>query len=259
VLLDDLLAIAVETAAAAAALIAGSVARDVDTKSTPTDMVTEVDRASEALVVERLRAHRPDDAILGEEGALDAGTSGVRWIVDPLDGTTNFLYRFPAYAVSIAAEVEGVVSVGVVHDVVHDEVFTATLGGGAFRDARPMRVGGPPTLATALIGTGFAYAPERRAQQAAVLAGLLGRVRDIRRAGSAALDQCWVAAGRLDGQYESGLQPWDLAAGRLIAAEAGAWVGEVGGFSVAIAPQLADAFAGALIEAQEVAAKAGGR
>jgi myo-inositol-1(or 4)-monophosphatase len=267
VLQDDLLALALDAAAAAAALIVDARPRDIDTKSTPTDMVTEVDRAAEATITDRIRAVRPDDAVLGEEGALDTGTSGVRWIIDPIDGTTNFLYRFPAYAVSIAAEVDGEPTVAVVHDVVHNEVFTATRRGGAFLrraggapDAlRPLRVAGPPSLATALIGTGFAYAPERRTHQAAVLAALLGSVRDIRRTGSAALDQCWVAAGRLDGQYESGLQPWDLAAGRLIAAEAGAWVGEVAGASVAIVPQLAMPFAEALMAAHEVAAKAGGR
>ena len=257
-LADDLLALAVDVAAAAATLIAGATPQVVDTKSTPTDMVTEVDRAAEALITSRIRAARPDDALLAEEGSVDAGTTGVRWVIDPLDGTTNFLYRFPAYAVSIAAEIDGEVGVGVVHDVVHGEVFTATRGGGAFCDGRRLTVAGPPTLATALLGTGFAYAPERRAQQAAILTDLLPRVRDVRRAGSAALDQCWVAAGRLDGHYESGLQPWDLAAGRLIAAEAGAWVGEVAGFAVAIAPQLADAFRDALTAAQEVAAKAGG-
>ena len=257
-LADDLLGIAVDAAAAAAALIAGSTAQVVDTKSTPTDMVTEIDRGAEAVITGRLRAARPDDGILGEEGAAEAGRSGVRWIVDPLDGTTNFLYRFPAYAVSIAAEIDGQVAVGVVHDVVHGEVFTATSGRGAFCNKARLAVGGPPTLATALLGTGFAYSPERRAQQAAVLASLLPKVRDIRRAGSAALDQCWVAAGRLDGQYEAGLQPWDLAAGRLIAAEAGAWVGDVGDTNVAIVPQLADAFRAALTAAQEVAANVGG-
>nr|MBA3655706.1 inositol monophosphatase [Actinomycetota bacterium] len=151
-----------------------------------------------------------------------------------------------AYAVSIAAEVNGEIVAGVVHDVVHGEVFTATRSGGAFCDGRPLKVTGPSTLATALIGTGFAYAAARRAVQAAALGQLLGLVRDVRRSGSAALDHCWVAAGRLDGYYESGLSYWDMAAGRLIAAEAGAWVGDVDGQAIAVVPQLADAFIDAL-------------
>ena len=242
----DLLALAVDVATEAAALIGSSVAAEVDTKSTVTDMVTEVDRASEALIVGRLRAARPDDGLLAEEGSADLGTSPVRWVIDPLDGTTNFLYRYPTYAVSIAAEIDGDVAVGVVHDVVLGETFTAVRGGGAFRNGIPLRVTGAETLSTALVGTGFSYNPERRAAQGAVVAHLLPLIRDIRRSGSAALDQCWVAAGRLDAFYEGPLQPWDLAAARLIASEAGAWVGDVDGTAVAVVPQLADDFVRAL-------------
>jgi myo-inositol-1(or 4)-monophosphatase len=246
VLQDDLLAIALDAAGDAAALIASATARQIDTKSSPTDMVTEVDRASEALITGKIRAARPHDAILGEEGASDTGTSGVRWLVDPLDGTTNFLYRFPAYSVSIAAEVDGVVVAGVVYDVVHNETFTATHGDGAFRDGARLQVAGPSTLATALIGTGFGYGRDLRVRQAAILERLIGSVRDIRRAGSAALDLCWVASGRMDGYYEEGLNAWDWAAGSLIASEAGAFVGKVDTTTVAIVPQLADAFTAAV-------------
>jgi myo-inositol-1(or 4)-monophosphatase len=129
-----------------------------------------------------------------------------------------------------------------VHDVVHDEQFTATKGGGAFCNGRRLRVAGAADLATALIGTGFGYRAERRQQQAAVLARFIGSIRDVRRGGSASLDLSWVGAGRLDGYYEEGLNEWDLAAGRLVASEAGAWVDEIEGVTVAIVPQLADAF-----------------
>ena len=253
----DLLALARRAAGAAGAMIAGAVATDVATKSSPTDMVTEVDRGSERLIVDTITAERPDDGFFGEEGARRPGTSGVRWIIDPLDGTTNFLYRFPAYSVSIAAEVDGDIVAGAVHDVVHRCTYTATKGGGAFRDDMPLAVSGAPTLATALIATGFAYAPEVRVEQAVALTHLLGRVRDIRRGGSAALDLCWVAAGHVDAYYERGLNIWDLAAGKLIAAEAGAWVDEIDGVTMAVVPQLAGAFADAV--GQALAASAGRR
>jgi myo-inositol-1(or 4)-monophosphatase len=223
--LDELLAIAVELAEEAGALLLDGQERVralVATKSTATDMVTEMDHASEALIVAGLERLRPGDGILGEEGHDRAGTSGVRWVVDPLDGTTNYLYGFPSFAVSIAAEHEGRSVVGVVRDPVHDETFTAVLGRGAACNGRPLAVTGPPGLATALVGTGFGYDPARRALQSQVLLGVLPNVRDIRRAGAAAVDLCWVAAGRLDAFYELGLAPWDWAAGSLVASEAGA-------------------------------------
>jgi myo-inositol-1(or 4)-monophosphatase len=214
----------------------------VDTKSTETDMVTAADRASERLIVEGLRAARPDDAILGEEGTADAGTTGVRWIIDPLDGTTNFLYGIPAFAVSIAAEVDGRVAAGVVVDVERNECFTAALGHGAWLDGVPLRRRDATVLATALVATGFGYDPLRRAEQGAVVAALLPLVRDIRRVGAAAIDLCWVAAGRVDAYYERGIQPWDRAAGALIAAEAGARVLVTErGLTIAAAPGLFDA------------------
>ena len=203
--------------------------QEVDTKTTLTDMVTATDRASERLIVEGIRAVRPEDAILGEEGTADQGTSGIRWIVDPLDGTTNFLYCLPAFAVSIAVEVDGVVQVGVVVDAARNETFSATRGGGAHADGRVIRCRTTTELATALVGTGFSYDAGRRARQGAALAELLPVVRDIRRVGAAAIDLCWVASGRLDAFYERGLAPWDLAAGALVAEEAGATVGDLDG------------------------------
>lgn len=219
-----LLALATDIALEAGALLAERLraARAViETKSSITDMVTEVDRDSEALITGRIRAERPDDAILGEETGARHGTSGVRWVVDPLDGTTNYLYGFPAYAVSIGVEVDGETVVGVVRDVPHGETFSALRGGGAFADGRPIRVSGKAELSTALVGTGFSYATAERARQAEVLARVLPAVRDVRRAGAAALDLCWVACGRLDAFFERGLQPWDLAAGQLVVHEAG--------------------------------------
>jgi len=197
-------------------------ADDVSTKSSRTDMVTAVDRASEALIVDTLAKERPDDGVLGEEGSARAGTSGVRWIVDPLDGTTNYLYGFPLFAVSIAVEVDGVVEVGVVAHPSLGDLFTATRGAGARCNGQPIAVSGKGDLATALIGTGFAYDADRRREQARWLEHILPSVRDIRRGGAASLDLCWVACGRLDGYYEAGLAPWDVAAGDLIAREAGA-------------------------------------
>ena len=215
-------------------------------KSTLTDMVTSMDRASEQHIVDGIRAARPDDAIVGEEGADHAGTSGVRWIIDPLDGTTNYLYALPAYAVSIAVEVDGEVIAGVVVDPSHRETYAATIGGGATCNGRPIACSDVRELAHALVGTGFSYDADRRTRQGAVAARLLPRARDIRRMGAAALDLCWVACGRLDAFYEKGLQSWDLAAGSLIAREAGAAVGDLHGgpastgFTLASAPAVFD-------------------
>ncbi|WP_166353964.1 inositol monophosphatase family protein [Phytoactinopolyspora limicola] len=194
------------------------------TKSTPTDVVTESDTAAEKLIRERLLAARPGDAVHGEEGGHSAGDSGVVWVVDPIDGTVNYLYGIPQYSVSIAAQVDGVVEAGVVHNPVSGETWTAMRGSGALLDGEPIRVSGCTDLGLALVGTGFGYDAQRRARQAAVLAEVVPRVRDIRRGGSAALDLCWVACGRMDAYYERGLNPWDRAAGGLIAEEAGAVV-----------------------------------
>jgi len=195
---------------------------DVGTKSSATDMVSEMDRASEAHIVKGILAERPHDAVLGEETGGRDGTSGVRWVIDPLDGTTNYLYRHPTWSVSIGVEVDGEVHVGVVAAPGLDEVFTAVRGDGARLNGEPIAVSKATDLASALVATGFAYVARRRARQAAVLPPLLPEVRDIRRNGVASLDLCWVACGRLDAYFEAGGQPWDVAAGLLIATEAGA-------------------------------------
>ena len=192
------------------------------TKTSGTDVVTDADRASESLIVEGILAARPDDGILAEEGSARPGTSGVRWVIDPLDGTTNYLYGLPAWVVSIGVEVDGVMEAGVVADPSHGETYSALRGGGAWCNGERLQVSGATDLAVSLVGTGFAYRATRRAEQATALPVVLPAVRDIRRAGAAALDLCWVACGRLDGYYETGLKPWDRAAGLLIATEAGA-------------------------------------
>jgi myo-inositol-1(or 4)-monophosphatase len=222
----DLADIAVEAARRAGALLTGGHATNVETKSSATDMVSEMDRAAEALIRAVITGRRPGDAILGEEGGEAAGGSGVRWIVDPLDGTTNFLYRFPAWCVSVAAEVNGVVSVAAVYDPTHEELWTAVRGAGAACNEVPLRPledrGG---LGTALVATGFGYRATERGVQGRVAAYVLPRVRDLRRAGSAALDLCWLADGRVDAYFEQGTNLWDWAGGALVASEAGAWVG----------------------------------
>ena len=246
-LLDELAALAASLARQAADLLLEGMASvpalleeaRVGTKSSATDMVSEVDRASERLLVEGILAARPDDGILGEEGTDRPGRSGVRWVIDPLDGTTNFLYGLPGFAVSIGVEVGGRSVVGAVLDPVHDELFEAALGRGATRDGAPIRCTALTELPMALIGTGFGYEADVRAEQAAVLATVLPAVRDIRRFGAAAVDLCSVACGRIDGYYERGLQPWDLAAGGLIATEAGAVLGGAGGGAAGAALTLA--------------------
>ena len=225
---DPLLDVAVEAARRAGALLADGQgeAVHVETKSSATDMVSEMDRGAEALIRAVLTEQRPGDTVLGEEGGEITGASGVRWIVDPLDGTTNFLYGFPAWCVSVAAERDGEVVVGAVFDPTHDELWTAVRGQGAACNGAPL----PPLvdraeLSTALVATGFGYRAEERATQGRLAAHVLPRVRDLRRAGSAALDLCWVAAGRVDAYFEQGTNLWDWAAGALVAAEVGAWVG----------------------------------
>lgn len=191
-------------------------------KSSRTDLATEADRASETLLRAAILRERPDDGVLGEEEGATEGRSGLTWVVDPLDGTTNFVYGFPGWAVSVAvADGDGAL-VGVVHDPVRGETFEATRGGGAFLDGERLAVRTPPALGEALVGTGFSYTSQRRHLQAVLLPMVLPAVRDIRRAGAAALDLCSVGAGRLDAYYEAGLKPWDRAAGLLVALEAGA-------------------------------------
>ncbi|WP_449062997.1 inositol monophosphatase family protein [Planomonospora algeriensis] len=198
------------------------------TKSSPTDVVTALDRASEELIRARIKEARPDDAILGEEGGA-TGEGKVRWVVDPIDGTVNFLYGVPEWAVSIAVEIDGEIVAGVVNIVPRREVFTAARGEGAWLAGERLRCNSRVPLEQALIATGFGYEPGRRAVQAEVLAHVLPRVRDIRRGGSAASDLCALAAGRVDGYYERGPQEWDYAAGGIIAVEAGARLGGLHG------------------------------
>lgn len=230
---DDALKAELLELAQEAALRAGTLLRDgrpenlgvAATKTSPIDVVTEMDLASEKLITGFLADHRPDDGFLGEEGASSEGASGVRWVIDPVDGTVNYLYGRPDWAVSIAAELHGERIVGVVAAPQRGETCHAVLGQGAHLDGRRLACRPSPPLDQALIGTGFGYLTERRVAQAAVARHLIPRVRDIRRCGSAAIDLCDVASGRLDGFYERGLNPWDLAAGDLIAREAGARTG----------------------------------
>ncbi|WP_374727530.1 inositol monophosphatase family protein [Haloactinomyces albus] len=194
----------------------------VETKSTETDVVTTGDRAAERLIRDRLATLRPGVPVLGEEEGGEAATDGLRWVVDPIDGTVNYLYGFPWYGVSIAAQVDGESVAGAVVEPASGRVWSAARGHGAELDGRPLRISGADRVEMALIGTGFSYSVERRRTQAAAVARLLGEIRDIRRSGAASLDLCAVAAGWLDGYYEHGLQRWDWAAGALIATEAGA-------------------------------------
>jgi myo-inositol-1(or 4)-monophosphatase len=226
-----LLALAVEVAAEAGRVAAeGQAGIDVlDTKSSPTDVVTEMDRAVEKLIRERLLAARPGDAVLGEEGGADAGSTGVRWIVDPIDGTVNYLYGREDWAVSIAAEADGEIVAGVVAVPVRGDVYTATIGGGAHCNGERLRVGPAVPLELALVATGFGYDADRRAHQAEVLRSVLPRVRDIRRCGAASVDLCSLARGRSDAYYERGLNAWDYGAAALVAREAGARVGGLRG------------------------------
>jgi myo-inositol-1(or 4)-monophosphatase len=200
-------------------------------KSSQEDVVTFADREAETLIRTALAAARPDDAFYGEESGGAEGSSGITWVVDPIDGTVNYLYGIPAYAVSIAAVEGGIdaaswtVLAGVVVNPALGEVFSASKDGGAFLGDQRLRCNTGVETSQTLLGTGFSYTADVRARQGEFVAGMLPLVRDIRRAGAAALDLCSVAAGRLDAYVERGLNPWDYAAGSLIAREAGAWVG----------------------------------
>jgi len=205
----------------------------VQTKTTPTDPVTVVDTETERLLRDRLAQLRPGDAILGEEGGgptdpVGAAPGAVTWVLDPIDGTVNFVYGIPAYAVSVAAQVDGVSVAGAVADVVGGRLYSAAGGLSAHvtdaEGTRRLQCSAVDDLSRALVGTGFAYSGRRRTVQAQLVSQILPVVRDVRRIGSAALDLCMVAAGRLDAYYEHGLNAWDSAAGALIAAEAGARV-----------------------------------
>ena len=244
-LLRELASVALDAARAAADVLVrgiGDGPGEVDTKSSATDMVSDVDRGAEAAVSAVLRERRPDDGVLGEEGTSRSGSTGVRWVVDPLDGTTNFLFGIPQFSVSVAAEVDGAPVVGVVCHPSRRETWAAVRGWGARMNGSVRRVAaGRSVLSTALVATGFGYQSARREWQARVAAQVIPAVRDIRRFGSAALDLCWTAGGRYDAYYEWGLNPWDLAAGALICAEAGGRVEALPGrLIVASTPELFD-------------------
>jgi myo-inositol-1(or 4)-monophosphatase len=246
----ELLALAVAIAREAGELLAGrrTPPKVVETKTSPTDVVTEMDQAAERLIRSRILAERPEDAILGEEGGQTGGDAPVRWIVDPLDGTVNYLYGLPDWAVSIAAELDGEVVAGAVCAPRRDSLYGAVRGGGAWHsaltgsrnsisnkfpqiaaDREPLACTAEVSLSGALIATGFGYERARRAVQGQVLSAVLPRVRDIRRNGACSVDLCSLAAGNVDGYYERGVQYWDIAAGTLIAREAGAVVGGLAG------------------------------
>jgi myo-inositol-1(or 4)-monophosphatase len=220
-LLDLAVAAAHEAGELVASARRGQAVEVAETKSSPTDVVTAVDIASERTIRDRILAARPADGFLGEEGDDIVGTSGVVWIADPIDGTVNFLYDIPQFAVSIAAQVDGVVVAGVVHNPMTGETFTAVRGEGAYLGDRRLTGSACDDVAAALVATGFGYRAEDRAVQALEIGRLLPTVRDIRRLGSAALDLCFVAAGRVDAYVERGLHPWDLAAGGLVVEESG--------------------------------------
>jgi myo-inositol-1(or 4)-monophosphatase len=193
----------------------------ITSKSTPTDLVSEADHNAERLIRDRIASARPGDGVLGEEGGDHTGTSGIRWVVDPLDGTVNFLFGVPQWAVSIAAEDGDGTLVGVVYDPTRDELFSAERDGSPLLDGRAITASTKTDMATALVGTGFGYDSEVRRAQAVIAAHLLPEVRDLRRFGAAAIDLAWTACGRLDAYYEHGLNAWDLAAGGLICERAG--------------------------------------
>ena len=258
---EALLEVALEVARAAAALVrerATGVVEVAATKSSEVDVVTEADRASEELVRRMLEERRPDDAVLGEEGDDKPGTSGVRWVVDPIDGTVNFLYGLPQYAVSVAAEINGEVVAGVVVDVAAGREYVAHRRADgslvATRDGVALRVRPPAPLALMLVATGFSYDRDVRRRQAESLVRLLPQVRDVRRLGSAALDLCHVAEGTVDAYVEEGINPWDHAAGALVARAAGARTELMRGVSgrdlMVAAPEAAfDEFRSAVIDA----------
>lgn len=228
----ELLEIAVTAAQRAGAVITSGLhsgQRLVNTKSTATDLVTEMDHASEETIVSVILETRPDDSIVAEEGARHQGSSDVTWVVDPIDGTTNYVYGHPGFAISIAAQRGSQTIAAVVSDPLHGDLYTATVGGGSYRNGVPVAVSGKEQLPTALVATGFSYLAERRREQAQVVSELISEVRDIRRMGAASVDLCSVASGRVDAYYERWLSPWDFAAGILIATEAGATVGDLSG------------------------------
>lgn len=197
---------------------------DIEKKSSSSDYVTSLDRQIESGIVQFIRKNRANDGILGEEGTSRSGTSGIRWIIDPIDGTSNFVYSIPYFSISIAIEAEGEIVAGVVADLSSNDIFDAVKGHGSRCNNEVIKVNDNDSLQSAIVTTGFSYRPERREFQGGMLQHILPRIGDIRRFGSAALDLCWLATGRVDAFYEEGLNLWDYAAGSLIVSEAGGTV-----------------------------------
>jgi len=224
-LINELLVLAEKIAKSAGELLSNRPDTfNINQKSSARDFATQMDLASEKLIVESILAARPDDGIIGEEGANRISGSGITWVIDPIDGTVNYFYNLPGWNISIAAKDEEGVLIGVVYAPTINSLWRASRGGGAFLNDRPISVSRSDSLADSLIATGFSYDLAERSAQGRVLAELIPLVRDIRRNGAAAVDLCQVASGALDGYFESGLKEWDLAAGGLIAREAGALV-----------------------------------
>jgi myo-inositol-1(or 4)-monophosphatase len=227
---NELVTLAEEAATRAGEILlehfAGSIA-GLDTKTSPTDPVSDADRASEAFLLDFIAAKRPQDGVIAEEGGEERSDSGLTWVLDPLDGTVNFLYRIPTWCVSIAIDEGTDTIVGVIHDPNRKETFSAAKGNGAYMNGSAIRVSEETDLSKALIGTGFSYEADAREVQAQLAGRIVPAARDIRRAGSAAIDLSSLACGRLDGFYEAPMERWDKAAGVLIAREAGATVTEL--------------------------------
>ena len=243
---DDDLELAERAARAAGEVLMsyfGHAAEGLASKTSPTDPVSDADRQAEGTIHEILAGERPRDGLIGEEGARTESGSGRTWIIDPLDGTVNFLYGLRTWAVSIALEDSDGLAAGVVFNPVDDECFSARRGDGATLNGRPIHVTQCSSLDRAMVGTGFSYESARRAEQAEILVRLLPQIRDVRRAGAAALDLAYLAAGRVDAFYERGLKRWDEAAGRLLVTEAGGVTndlpGEPHGVIAAATPALA--------------------
>jgi myo-inositol-1(or 4)-monophosphatase len=223
-LLDTLTELATLLAHRAGAFLLAGVDQErtaLATKSSPTDQVSEMDRGAERMIVEGILEHRPNDAIVGEEGTNRPGTTGVTWIIDPLDGTTNYLYGNPLWSVSIGIRINDIPAIGVVEAPTLRETYVGCTGRGATRNGESIRVSDCNDPALALVGTGFGYSPKRRAWQGLIVGQLVPLVRDLRRGGSAAIDLSFVASGRLDACYERGLNDWDMAAGIVLIREAG--------------------------------------
>jgi myo-inositol-1(or 4)-monophosphatase len=246
--MNELLELAVRIAKEAGALLVNRPEQlSIETKSSDIDIVTQMDKASERLIVDAILAARPDDGIIGEEGADRPSKSGYTWVIDPIDGTVNYLYNMAGWSVSIAIKDQEGAVVGVVYSPTLNSMFTAIRGGGAFLNSKKINCNDPIELNRALIATGFAYSHELRQEQIKQFNDLILKIRDYRRNGSAAIDICNVAAGIVDGYYEMGLKEWDRAAAELIAKEAGAKVSVHGELTIAAGPYLYGTLSGHLL------------